>query len=675
MTLKKCTYCLCIVALLLPALFYACFAQEQTQSYTTINIQELVYDSDIEIPLDKNWEFYWNELLTPKTITSNHAHEIVSLDNWTNYNGSSSENLPSFGYATYRLKFFIPEDRPLLSVFIPSNYASSKIWINGKLVSEIGTVGTSKATTLHRRSTRIIPLDIHVTNFEIIIQVANFYHHKGGINTPLTLGTSEHLLQTKSKWTIADMIFIGSLSFIGLFFLLFYLFYWNKDRAVLYFGVMCIALAYMETNNRYAPLAEVFPTISWSFLTVIEYISLFLAGFSASLFFNMIFDKFVTPFYEKALRIGFWTLTILVIVLPAPYFTQLVTPFLILMVINLIYIFYVIFKAITSKRQESILLLVNMLFASFVFFTHIFIFLGTDGDTIIYINFGYIIVFLLLSMLLMRRFSESFHALAKSKELAFLQKEEIQEKSKEISKVNHELKENLDHLEKMNAELDNFNHIVSHDLKAPLISINSLVSFIEEDIDTTVDEDIKYSFKLLKDRVSKMYALINDLLEYSKITKGKKHKELFRLNTLLEDLSTIINPEQKHKINLPEKDIELYTNKIELKHVFQNLIQNAIKHNDKHFAIIEISYTKNADEYSFYVRDNGPGIDVKYHHKIFEMFSQLNTNSEVESTGIGLSIVKKIVTENYGEITVTSEKDDGTTIKFTWRVTEKPATF
>ena len=104
-----------------------------------------------------------------------------------------------------------------------------------------------------------------------------------------------------------------------------------------------------------------------------------------------------------------------------------------------------------------------------------------------------------------------------------------------------------------------------------------------------------------------------------------------------------------------------------MKHVFQNLLQNAIKHNDKEHAVITISFSKQPNEYSFFVRDNGPGIETKYHTKIFEMFSQLNENTEIESTGIGLSIVKKIVSENYGIISVDSEKGVGTTIQFTWK--------
>ncbi|WP_430408465.1 ATP-binding protein [Kordia sp.] len=624
------------------------------------------FHENSEISLDSGWSFYWNELIEPNNF-ENQPYKKVALTSWTQYELTATEKLPSFGYATYKLTFSIPKDRPHLSIYVPAIYASSKMWINGKIVSEIGRVGTSKSETLHRRFSQIIPLNTHETDFELVIHVANFYHNKGGIDKPLLLATSNHLQNIKSKRVIADMIFIGSLSFIGLFFLLFFLFYWNKDRAVLYFAFLCISLAYMALSDRYAPFAEIFESISWIFLTKIEYITLFLAGASASLFFYTIFSNFVHNIYLKIVKYSFVLLVVLVVFLPAPHFTKFVLPFLILMIINLLYVTYVIIKAITSKRHESILLLTSTLLASIIFYAHIFIFLGTDGNTIVYVNFGYIVVFLLLSMLLMTRFSNSFHQLEKAKEFELEQKEEISKKSKELSEVNLELKENLRNLEKSNAELDSFNHIVSHDLKAPLIAINTLVSFIEEDIETTIDEDVKHRFQLLKDRVTKMYALINDLLEYSKITKEKKNKEVFSLNNLLQEVTSFVNDGNKHTIHLPEVDTEIYASRIELAHVFQNLISNAIKHNDKDNAVITISFSKLPNEYVFFVSDNGPGIETKYHTKIFEMFSQLNVNNEVESTGIGLSIVKKIVAENNGVITVESEKGVGATIKFSWR--------
>jgi light-regulated signal transduction histidine kinase (bacteriophytochrome) len=209
---------------------------------------------------------------------------------------------------------------------------------------------------------------------------------------------------------------------------------------------------------------------------------------------------------------------------------------------------------------------------------------------------------------------------------------------------------------------------VSHDLKSPLIALHALASFIEEDLKMTMDKETKNNLILLKDVVSKMDALINGLLKYSKIAKGNKSKELFSLNELLSSVRTVVDYQNKSTINLPEQDLEIHANKVELDHVFQNLISNAIKHNDKEHAIINISVAKQSKEYVFSVRDNGPGIDAKYHTKVFKMFSQLNVNNDIESTGIGLAIVNKIIYENHGVVSIESEKGSGLKISFSWRI-------
>jgi signal transduction histidine kinase len=640
----------------------------QKEVHASIDIQQIIIDTNTEITLDSGWEFYWNELIVPGDFKGKEPSAIVSLTNWTKLKLPKIGKLPSFGYATYRLCIAIPKGRPHVSLHIPKAYSSSKLWINGTLISEIGHVEKTKANTLHRRHAQIIPLDTDATIFEIVIQVSNYYHNKAGFDKPLLLGSSYRIYNTKTKLIVADMLFIGCIGFMGVFFLFFFLFYWNKDKAVIYFSVLCISLAYMALSDRYAPLTEIFPTISWILLTKIEYISLFIAGVSAGLFFNEILPDFVHKAYPKIIVFCFCFFVMLNILLFAPYFTQLVVPFIILLVINFIYMTFIILKAILVKRSESILLLSSLLLGSIIFYFHIIFFLGENGYEIIYVNFGYIFVFLLLSMLLMKRFSDSFQELERSKELALLQKKEISIKSIEVSNLNQELGQNLRLLENYNKELDDFNHIVSHDLKSPLIALHALASFIEEDLKMTMDKETKNNLILLKDVVSKMDGLINGLLEYSKIAKGNKSKELFSLNELLKTVTTVVDYQNKSTINLPVEDLEIHANKVELDHVFQNLISNAIKHNDKEHAIINISVAKQPKEYVFSVSDNGPGINPKYHTKIFKMFSQLSVNNDVESTGIGLAIVNKIIYENHGVVSIDSEEGIGVKINFSWRI-------
>ena len=265
---------------------YIEFTTEQFQHHKTIK-------------LDQHWEFYWKDFINPGNFNHPKLFDSVSLTSWTNYKDTNNKPLPSFGYATYRLQFSIPKGRPSTSLYIPLITASSKIWVNGVFILETGLVGTTKSKTLHRSFTKIIPLDSQETNFEVVIQVANFYHKKGGITTPILLGTTDQLFQKKSLQIMTDMISIGSFSFIGILFLVFYLLYWSKDQAVLYFSILCICMAYHTLNERYAPLAIVFSKLSWVFLVKLEYISSYLAGLFASLFFCHNFKRIYTFLVQK----------------------------------------------------------------------------------------------------------------------------------------------------------------------------------------------------------------------------------------------------------------------------------------------------------------------------------------------------------------------------------------
>lgn len=576
--------------------------------------------------------------------------------------------LPAFGYATYKINFSIPKKRPNVSLYIPRIIASYKIWVNGVFILETGSIGTTKENTLHRRFTKIIPLDSDKTDFEVVIQVANFYNKKAGITTPVLLGETDTLFYRKSLQLITDMVSVGSFSFIGLLFLIFYLLYWHKDKAVLYFSIMCIALSYHTLNDRYAPFSKVFEDINWVFLAKLEYIASYIVGYCASFFFALILKNFVHKWYTKIVTYIIITFISLAIILPAPYFTELIIPFLIFMLINITYIFYIIIKSIIAKSNISKLLLINIIIATLTFLAHILFFIEENEIALIYVKLGYIVVFLFISMLLLQRFSRSFHKLEQANSLALQQKREISAQSEELSKVNLKLNKNVKLLENNNTELEDFNHIVSHDLKTPLVSVYSLASFIEEDLKDKLDKNTASHLTMMKEVLSKMEASINSLLEYSKVAKGNKHKESFGFNSILKNVNELINHQNKSIINFPKDDIEIYANKIELEHVFQNLIGNSIKYNDKERAIIDIDLSIKEDEYLFSVSDNGPGIDPQYHQNIFKIFSKLETNDkDVNSTGIGLAIVKKIISNNNGVISVDSEKGKGLTISFTWK--------
>ncbi len=222
-------------------------------------------------------------------------------------------------------------------------------------------------------------------------------------------------------------------------------------------------------------------------------------------------------------------------------------------------------------------------------------------------------------------------------------------------------------LEKINAELDQFAYVVSHDLKAPLRAINNLSEWIEEDIGEMLEGDTQEQFKLLRGRVRRMEGLINGILSYSRAGRIKPVKEKFLVKSIVDDLCQ--NFESKDPIHFHiegDPKLSLLSEKITLVQILQNLISNGIKYNDKENVEITIGWTDTKTETTFFVRDNGPGISPEFHDRIFVIFQTLQSRDEIESTGVGLAIVKKIIEEKKGIIRVESTMKEGTTFHFTW---------
>lgn len=239
----------------------------------------------------------------------------------------------------------------------------------------------------------------------------------------------------------------------------------------------------------------------------------------------------------------------------------------------------------------------------------------------------------------------------------------IKNQSKEILKINKQREELLSNLEYKNEELNNYAHIVSHDLKSPLRSIDSLINWVLEDETNTINEESKIHFNLIIKNVEKMDAMINGILNYSTIDKAEVDSYPVDTHYLVSELvSTLLVPKHiQFKIdkNLPV----IIGDKYRLHQLFQNLLQNAIKSIDKNIGVVEVGAKEKKNNWNFFIKDNGKGIDEKYHKKIFKIFQSLE--EEQNTTGIGLSIVRRIVDFYGGEIWLESKLLKGTTFYFT----------
>lgn len=225
-------------------------------------------------------------------------------------------------------------------------------------------------------------------------------------------------------------------------------------------------------------------------------------------------------------------------------------------------------------------------------------------------------------------------------------------------------KENiLKELEQKNKDLNEYAHIVSHDLKSPLRSIDALVSWIKMDNADMFDDVTLQNFNLISKTLETMEKIISDVLEYSSAGANTSKQEIVNLNKTLNNLKKVLFIPENISLNVLTKLPVIVGDDIKFQQLFQNLIGNAIKFSDKEKGIVEIDCVEKSTYYQFSIKDNGMGIEKKYHDKIFKAFHSLNKSED--SSGIGLSIVRKIIDLYKGKIWLESEPNVGTTFYFT----------
>lgn len=244
--------------------------------------------------------------------------------------------------------------------------------------------------------------------------------------------------------------------------------------------------------------------------------------------------------------------------------------------------------------------------------------------------------------------------------------EKLESRANELARLSAILAQTNATLEDRNQELEQFAYVASHDLKAPLRAIANLSEWIEEDLQGDLPPENQKQMQLLRGRVHRMEALINGLLEYSRIGRVKTAIETVSLTKLLAEIVDSLAPPATFAIHIPPDLPTLKTKVLPLRQVLANLIGNAIKHHDKNAGRIQISVKDLGNFYEFAVTDDGPGIHPDFHQKIFTIFQTLQARDTKESTGIGLSIVKKIVETEGGTIQVESQEGQGSTFYFTW---------
>lgn len=224
-------------------------------------------------------------------------------------------------------------------------------------------------------------------------------------------------------------------------------------------------------------------------------------------------------------------------------------------------------------------------------------------------------------------------------------------------------KENLlQELETSNKGLQEYAHIVSHDLKSPLRSVSALATWLYDDYKDSLDENGLYNLKMMQEKIEGMDKLISGILKYSTVNNDVLDHTEVDVNEVIHEIKEIIYIPENVTIKTKKKLPLIKADKTKIHQLFQNFLSNAVVNIDKPDGLVEIDYKERSTHWEFSVNDNGVGIPKEYHEKIFQIFQSIGSNER--STGIGLSIVKKIIDRYEGKVWLESQIGVGTTFYF-----------
>ncbi|MDE3145214.1 MAG: response regulator, partial [Bacteroidota bacterium] len=505
-----------------------------------------------------------------------------------------------------------------------------------------GNPDSTKERSIPKWISKTIQLINPADTLHIVLQIANYWHSKGGPYKEISIGSKEKLFYQKEKESAFDLLLTGCLFMGGLFF--FGLFLFGKhDMVILYFSLFCIAYSYRIIGTGLYELHSIFPNIPWVITVHLEYISLFASVGFFSLYTRELYPKDFHLIAARTMVILCGTFTLITILFPPKIFTLLVNPFLASMFLFIAYAFYVYIKAAKQKRVGANYALlstaVGLIISLLINLEYFHIVEPQKG----WLFIGYVTFFFLQSLILSFRFA---YTLNKAKTEA---EQGLRAKSEFLSTM-------------------------SHEIRTPL---NSVIGISHLLLRTNPREDQKENMNVLLFSANNLLSIVNDILDYNKIEAGKIKFEQVEMD-LVSISSNIVTGLKSfaHDKNIDlifKTDPALHTKIIgdptRTSQIINNLVHNAIKFTKEGSVLVELiveAQTENAITVKIRIKDTGIGIEEEKQKIIFEQFTQADSSTSrgFGGTGLGLAISKKLLELQDSQLQLISEPGKGSEFYF-----------
>ncbi|RED99779.1 response regulator [Marinoscillum furvescens] len=588
--------------------------------------------------LDGEYAFYWNQLLQPDELYP--PDDYLYFPSLWNDQIVGHDTLSAIGYATYHTQVLLDPDQTYM-LHIEDVYSSFKVYFNGDVIAVNGEVASEKESyqPLWKPVFVVLP-QVRDTN-ELVIQIANFDHSKGGALEGIEIGEHSYMEDRWLTLVAYDLILTGSLVMGGLFFLGLY-FFGRHDKSILFFSLFCIVYSYRIVGFGLYVLHSLVD-MSWYVATRLEYISLFLAVF--------LFGRFVHQLYPREAKKVLWDVIsglcllfiLFTLLAPAYYYTRLIEPFFVVLLVYILLTFSIYVKAKIRKRPGSGFAVVSTSVVFLVFAYNILVYFGLLDEWVAASFWGYILFFFSQSLILSYRFAY-FLKIAK-----------------------------FDALKASQAKSD-FLSTISHEIRTPLNAVVGLSHFLLKD--KPGDHQLQ-NLNSLRYSAQHLTALINDILDYNKLESGTVtfEEQLTDLRDTLKGVYLSYKPKADEKGLKMVLDIDsrlstpVYVDRTRLIQVLNNLMDNAIKFTLEGSVVLRVGVLQKEGtrlKIRYEIEDTGIGIPKDKHEVVFERFMQASTSTtrEFGGTGLGLAIIKKLLELQGSAIHIESEPGVGTRFSF-----------
>lgn len=329
-----------------------------------LDLREWNPDDNPVVKLDGQWEFYWNQLFTPEDSLSTATPVMTGYMElpgiWNSFEVDGTP-LPGAGYATFRMRIELPDKGGLYALKITEMETAYRVWVNGKFLMETGVIGTSKDTMVPSWKRNEGVFECHGDSVEIVMEMSNFHHRKGGPEEVILFGHAEDILRYTAYSHGLQYFLFGIILIMGLYHLVVYL-YRRSNRTALYFAIVCGIIALRTTFGGEKLFTVFFPSLSWDVLIHIGYISFLSMLPAVSLFYHSLFMNRWSRVIMILTFITSGGMILGVLVLPPSVFSWFPIPYQITAVIFMVYLLVELVVRVIKKEDGAVLLLAGSLF-------------------------------------------------------------------------------------------------------------------------------------------------------------------------------------------------------------------------------------------------------------------------------------------------------------------------